>query len=195
MKNRASQLLKQVIAALTSMAKSKTLALKTKTNAVKARLIIFSLFKNKKFLMSNLSQKLHSLVGRHSDPKEECFLEDGDDRNKAIVFFNSNARSYEALPNPSETQLVEYEDEDEGHEDSKYPDLAHSLFVLKDLDFGGSVIDHVKTSKEEAGQEFKLEDEIDRVADLFIRKFRRQIILQKQDSLKRHQEMLQRGAA
>ncbi|KAI4350407.1 hypothetical protein L6164_004865 [Bauhinia variegata] len=207
MKNRASLLLKPMIAALSSMAKSKTLAIKTKTNAIKARLIIFSLLRNRKFLMSSISHKFQSVLGHHSHPKEENFLEDGNDESKPIVNFNSNARSYEALPNPSETQVAEedrvpfcfksynrYEDEEEGDEDRKYPDLTHSLFESEDLDFGGSVIDHVKNSKEEAGQEFKLEDEIDRAADLFIRKFRRQMILQKQNSLKRCQEMLEMGA-
>ena len=206
MKNSASRLLKQIIASLSSMAKSKTMALKSKTNAIKARLIIFSLMKNKKLLMSSISEKFHSVLGHHSHPKEDnCLLEDGtssDHHNRAIVVYNNNAHSYEALPNPSETQLVEEQAYQDGYEegyyrydddDDKYPDLTHTLFDSEDLDLGGSVIDLVKNSKEEKGQEFKLEDEIDHVADLFIKKFRRQMILQKQESLKRQREILQRG--
>ncbi|KAK7396019.1 hypothetical protein VNO78_16701 [Psophocarpus tetragonolobus] len=203
MKNTTSKLLKQIIANLSSMAKSKTMALKSKTNAIRARLIIFSLMKNKKLLMSSLSEKFHSVWGQSSQPKEDCLLEDGSDQNKAIVLYNRNAHSYEALPNPSETQVVEEQDgydgyynygDDDAGDDDKYPDLTHSLFDSEDLDLGGSVIDLVKNSKEEAGKEFKLEDEIDLAADLFIIKFRRQMVLQKQESLKRKREMQEKGA-
>lgn len=193
MKNRTSGLLKQIISNLSSMAKSKTMALKSKTNAIRARLLIFSLMKNKKFLMSSLSEKFHSVWGHDSKSKDDCLLEDGNDQSKAIVLYSSNSHSYEALPNPSETLAVD----DEGYynyDDDKYPDLTHTLFDSEDLDLGGSVIDLVKNSKEEEGKEFKLEDEIDFAADLFIMKFRRQMVLQKQESLKRKREMLENGA-
>lgn len=154
--------------------------------------------------MSSLSEKFHSVWGQSSQSKEDCLLEDGSDKNKAIVVYNNNAHSYEALPNPCETQVVEEQDQhgfgsyynydDAADDDDKYPDLTHSLFDSEDLDLGGSVIDLVKNSKEEAGEEFKLEDEIDRAADLFIMKFRRQMELQKQESLKRKREIMQNGA-
>ncbi|XP_061370285.1 uncharacterized protein LOC133313003 [Gastrolobium bilobum] len=205
MKNRTSRFVKQIIAALSSMAKSKTMALKSKTNAIKARLIIFSLMKNKKFLMNSITEKFHSFLGHHSESNEDCILEHGRDNSRAIVVYNNNAHSYEALPNPNETQVMEKIDQDEyescyynyggGYDDDdKYPDLTHTLFDSEDLDLGASVIDLVKNSKEEAGQEFKLEDEIDHVADLFIKKFRRQMILQKQESLKRKRENMQSDA-
>ncbi|KAK7377767.1 hypothetical protein VNO80_03199 [Phaseolus coccineus] len=200
MKNRASKLLKQIISNLSSMAKSKTMALKSKTNAIRARLLIFSLMKNKRFLMSSLSEKFHSVWGNDSQSKDDCLLEEGNDQSKAIVLYN-NSHSYEALPNPAETLVVEEQDQEcyEGYynydgDDDKYPDLTHTLFDSEDLDLGGSVIDLVKNSKEEAGKEFKLEDEIDFAADLFIMKFRRQMVLQKQESFKRKREMQEKGA-
>ncbi|KAJ4908417.1 Uncharacterized protein Rs2_12075 [Raphanus sativus] len=52
----------------------------------------------------------------------------------------------------------------------------------------GSVIDMVKHSKEDKGEEFKLEDEIDKVADLFISRFHQQMWLQKQISLENIQD-------
>ncbi|CAL0322761.1 unnamed protein product [Lupinus luteus] len=201
MKNSASKLLKQIIAGISSMVKSKTMALKSKTNAIRARLIIFSLMKNKKFLMSSLSEKIHAVLGHHSNDQEneDCMLEDGcsSDQKSALVVYNNNAHTYEALPNPSMEEPQDQEGYDgyynDVDDDEKYPDLTHSLFDSEDLDLGGSVIDLVKNCKEEAGQEFKLEDEIDQCADLFIKRFRRQMILQKQDSLKRQQEILERG--
>lgn len=209
MKNRSAYgFLKHVIAGLSSMAKSKTLALKSKTNAIKARLIIFSLLMNKRYVMSSISDKFQSVLGHHSHShtKEECLLGDGsgdNQKNKSIVvLINDNiAHSYEAVSNRSETQVVVedkdqgdcesfhmYEELDGGDDDGKYQDLTHTMFDSEDLDFGCSVIDLVKNSKEEAGQEFKMEEEIDHMADLFIKKFRRQILLQKQDSVKRHHE-------
>lgn len=213
MKSKTAKLLKQIIAGLTAMTKSKTMAIKSKTNAIKARLIIFSLMKNKKFLMSSISDKFHSVWGSHSHhrSKEDGLIEEGggnrDDHNKALVVYNNNAHhhTYEALQNPSETQVVdEQQDQEDGYDsyygygygdddDDKYPDLTHTLFDSEGLDFAGSVIDKVKNCKEEAGKEFKLEDDIDEVADLFIRRFKRNIILQKQDSLKRKREMVQKG--
>jgi hypothetical protein len=186
MMNKTAKLQKQIIAGLT---KSKTMALKSKTNAIKARLIIFSLMKNKKFLMSSISAKFHSVWGSHSHHHSK---EGGnyDDHNRAMVVYYNNAHTYEALQNPSETQVMDEQDQ----EDDKYPDLTHTPFDSQGLDFDGSVIDKVKNCKEEAGKEFKHEDDIDEVADLFIRRFRRNIILQKQDSLKRKREMVQKGA-
>ncbi|XP_027359366.1 uncharacterized protein LOC113868015 [Abrus precatorius] len=202
MKKRASTILK-LLAALSSMAKSKSLALKSKTNAIKARLIIFSLVMNKKYVMSTISDKFQSLLGHHSLPKEDCSLEHGsDDQNKDTVVFNDNAHSNKVVSNPNETQVVVEDKDHDGHEsyyrygedddggDGKYPDLTHTMFESEGLDLEGSVIDLVKCSKEEAGQEFKMEDEIDHMADLFIQKFRRQILLQKQDSLKRYHETM-----
>jgi len=208
MKNKTANLLKQIIAGLTSMTKSKTMSLKSKTNAIKARLVIFSLMKNKKFLMSSISEKFHSVWGSHSHhhSEEDCLIESGNcaDHNKALVVYNNHAHhhTYEALRNPSTTQVVdEQQDQEDGYDnyygygddDDKYPDLTHTLFDSEGLDFDGSVIDKVKNCKEEAGKEFKLEDDIDEVADLFIRRFKRNIILQKQDSLKRKREMVQKG--
>ncbi|CAL0321598.1 unnamed protein product [Lupinus luteus] len=200
MKNRAYRVLKVVIADLRSMAKSKTLALKSKTNAIRARMIILSLVMNKKFVMSSISHKFQSVLGHHSiNPTEECVLEDSTDKNKAMIVFNDN----NTVSSPSETQVVVEDKDEDGYEsyykyeedyayddeggDAKcmYLDLTHTLFDSENLDLGGSVIELVKSSKEDAGKEFKMEEEIDHMADLFIKKFHRQIMLQKLDSLKR----------
>lgn len=54
----------------------------------------------------------------------------------------------------------------------------------------GSVIEMVKNSKEEAGEEFSLENDIDHVAELFITNFHRQMRMQKQNSINRYHQML-----
>lgn len=214
MKNKAAAILKQIIATLSSMAKAKSLALKSKTRAIKTRLIILSLLSKKKFLMSSLSHsiqqkkssishKLNTLLGHHHHHHDNIDKHDYDDENdvgsgqsKAIVLVyqgnNINAMTHEDQTRTDDQYLLEEAADD------KYPDLTHSLFDSEDLDFedpGGSVIDLLKTSKEGAGEEFSLEDEIDHVADLFIKRFHRQMRMQKQLSLNRYQpEMLQRSA-
>ena len=210
MRNKASGFLKQIITALTTMAKAKTLAFKSKTKAIKTRLVIFSLLQNKKLLMSSISQKLNALMGQnHKNSKEledvaVVVLGDQHSQSQAVVLYNSNnamcrISSASATQTKIELQLqekVEYEEEDDGELEDKYPDLTHSLFVSEEMEFedlGGSVIDIVKNSKEDKGEEFRLEDEIDQVADLFIRRFHRQMRMQKQQLLKRHQEMLERN--
>lgn len=193
MKSKASGFLKQIISVITTIAKAKTLALKTKTRAIKTRLIIFSLLRNKKILMSSVSDKLRVLMGQqqqHENKKQE----DSDQASgkNAIVLYNS--LSQESLPIPTHTEFLE-DNFDYDDENGKYPDLTHSLFEAEDVDFedpGGSVIDLVKNSKPE-GEEFKLEDEIDHAAELFIKRFHRQLRLQKQLSFKRYQEMLERS--
>ncbi|KAJ4974491.1 hypothetical protein NE237_007665 [Protea cynaroides] len=190
MKNRASVFLKQMISLLSSVVKAKSLAVKNKTSAIKTRLIILSLLKNKKGLLSSVTHKLHALVGHHDhdNKRSEDADEHGDQSRKAIVLYNAMANEWHANPNCMELVKVEENgDEDDYDQDGKYPDLTHSLFDSEadELDFaGGSVIDLVRNSKED-GQNFSLEDEIDHVADLFIRKFHRQMKMQKLESFKR----------
>ncbi|KAI9156842.1 hypothetical protein LWI28_012997 [Acer negundo] len=182
MKNKASAFLKQVICLVTSVAKAKSLAIKNKTNAAKARLIMFSLMKNKKVLMGSISNKIHNLLGHQTSHHVDNNVVE--DQSKAIVHHNA----VEPHSSSSCTQYV-YDDDD------KYPDLTHSLFDEEEFEFddqGGSIIDIVRNSKEE-GENFSLEEEIDHVADLFIKRFHKQIKLQKLESFKRFQEMIARG--
>ncbi|KAF8045281.1 hypothetical protein N665_5279s0002 [Sinapis alba] len=176
---KATALMKRIVALLSSVAKAKSIAVKNKTSAFKTRLMVLSLLKHKKLGFRSISNKIHNLLG-HSDPQQD------QDESKAIILYNSGASTVAHL----ESYDVLEEENDE------YPDLRHTLFEGDD-DFGdleeGSVIDMVKNSKEEEGESFKLEDEIDHVADLFISRFHKQMKLQKLLSFKRYQEMLARG--
>lgn len=188
MKNKASALLKQIISMLTSIAKAKAMAIKNKTSAVKARLIMFSMMKNK-VLLDSLSQKVRNLLRQHDD----------EDQSKAIILYDAKANEWQSgssTETHTRTKLIADEAHEEDNDASKYPDLRHSLFEEEEDDDelqGGSVIDMVRNSKEEGGEDFKLEDEIDHVADLFINRFHRQMRMQKLQSFKRYQEMLQRS--
>ncbi|XP_021768977.1 uncharacterized protein LOC110733269 [Chenopodium quinoa] len=205
MKNKASNFVKNIISTLSSIVKGKVTGVKGKANAMKIRLLVFSLMKGKKISLGTLTTKIQALIDRKRDKimaEEEISLED---QNTAIILYNANLGNESSdlinydVPNdelaPSEKRelLLEYYGRDQYYDDNKYPDLTHSLFDEEE-EHGGSIIDIVKNSKENEGQDFKLEDEIDHVADLFIQRFRRQMLLQKWDSFKKIQEMLGRGA-
>ncbi|KAK1425529.1 hypothetical protein QVD17_20882 [Tagetes erecta] len=166
MKKGVSLLLKNII----SITKSK---LRSKVESLKAKLIICSLLKNKKLSLTlrtgSISHKIHALLHGGTD----------DD----LKVLESANVSHEA-----------HMDDDCVDDDDKYPDLRHFLFDEEDDDDpNASVIDLVKNSMEDEGEDFKLEDEIDHVADLFISKFHKRMRLQKLESFKRYQDMLQRG--
>ncbi|KAH7670099.1 Mss4/translationally controlled tumor-associated TCTP domain-containing protein [Dioscorea alata] len=189
MKNKASSFLKEMFSAIVAVVKAKSLAVKSKTSAMKNRLIIFGLLRNKKVLMSAISHKIHALIAQEKDG--ENGTASAEEYNKALVLYNTAKN--EAPPNNTSTEALELmgdEDEEEEEDGDSYPDLRHSLFDLEDeedddgLDNGtGSVIDIVRNSKEDASN-FRLEDEIDNVADLFIKRFHKQMRMQKLESFK-----------
>ncbi|XP_038972558.1 uncharacterized protein LOC103720089 [Phoenix dactylifera] len=193
MKSKASTFLKQVFSAIVSMVKAKSMAVKSKASAMKSRLLIFGLLRHRRLLMSAINHKIHALMGQE---KEGGSPTNTEDRSKAIVLYNAGKN--EDPPSTMYTEAVSCEDGyDDDDDDDDYPDLTHSLFDDEDEDDGlgdatGSVIDLVRNSKED-GSEFRLEDEIDHVADVFIRRFRRQMRMQKLESFKRYQEMLERS--
>ncbi|KAI3802569.1 hypothetical protein L1987_30707 [Smallanthus sonchifolius] len=174
MKKGVSLFLKNIISRLTSLTKSKSLAIKSKVESMKARVIICSLLKNKKLPFtirtSSISHKIHALLlGATEDNNNHQVLESTNvDYNLQLVLHKENSL------------------EDEYH---------HSLFDQEDdNDLGdpdGSVVDLVM---EHDGEDFRLEDEIDRVADLFIMKFHKRMRLQKLESFKRYQDMLERSS-
>ncbi|VVB14391.1 unnamed protein product [Arabis nemorensis] len=175
---KAAEFMKHIINMLAGLAKDKTKELKRKTRAFKSRLVIFSLLHNKSMVLSSWSHKLKAKpTSRKIDHGQE--QDHQDDQNMVVVYSHNAVSSTPVSPHVQYQYVEEEEDEDE----EKYPDLRHSLFEAE-----GSVIDLVKHSKEDKGEEFRLEDEIDKVADLFITRFHRQMWLQKQLSLESIQD-------
>lgn len=197
MKNRASSFLKNVFLVVVGVVKAKAMALKGKTSGLKTRLLVLGLLHNKKVLMKAIHHKIHALIS--SQAKGEGDSHFAEERNKAIMVYASNDDAESTSPSHF-TEPAGYSDDDD--DDDNYPDLRHSLFELEDedddgeLELGddanGSVIELVRNAKED-GTVFSLEDEIDHVADVFIKRFRKQIRMQKLESFKRYQEMLQRS--
>ncbi|CAN6470553.1 unnamed protein product [Victoria cruziana] len=227
MKIKATKFLKRVWMITGEVLKSKTGAVKSKAGALRTRLMVLSLLRNKNFFFStisrkfqamlshenaetghvssNISHKIHALLGHgkaeaghistishkiHAllgHPKAEA-----GGSSEAIIVYN---------PVLAEMQMEqhcchEFEDEEDEEEEDENDDyLTHCLFDSEDLELDNhnlSVVDMVKQSTN--SENFVLEDEIDRVADLFIKRFHRQMQMQKQQSFKRYQEMLNRSA-
>ncbi|KAG8365768.1 hypothetical protein BUALT_Bualt17G0006200 [Buddleja alternifolia] len=197
---------KQMLSMVSCVAKSKCIAIRSKTDAIKAQLMITALTvmsKKKKFSLGAISGKINEAIDgifHHHNNN----IDDHEDESKAIVLYNNNSaaatstRISEADQTSHYSRQIDYGGDDD---DKKYPDLRHSLFdeeeekELVDLleeDQNSSVIDQVKNSKEN-GENFNLEDEIDEVADMFITKFHKRMRLQKLLSFKRHQQMMERS--
>lgn len=181
-------MLKQIMSLFGSIGKAKSLVIKSKTSATKARVVMFSLMRNKKALMgSMISNKINNFLGNGHQGDDDQQDIDNQDQRMAIVLYNAMTSGESQLHHSTSTY---YDD------DNKYPDLRHTLFdeEIDELeDEGGSIIDMVRNSKKEGGEEFSLEDEIDHVADLFITRFHKQMRMQKLLSFKRYQEMLERS--
>lgn len=200
MKIRASSFLKNMFLVVVGLVKAKTMALKGKTSGLKTRLLVLGLLHNKKVLMKAIHHKIHSLIS--SQAKGEGDAHFAEERNKAIMVYASNDDAESTSPSHFTEPAGYSDDDDDDDDDDNYPDLRHSLFELEDedddeeLELGddanGSVIELVRNAKED-GTEFSLEDEIDHVADVYIKRFRKEIRMQKLESFKRYQEMLQRS--
>ncbi|KAG2571589.1 uncharacterized protein LOC120640712 [Panicum virgatum] len=206
MKTKASSFFKQMVSAVVAAVKAKSTAVRVKTSALKTRLLIFGILRNKKLLMAAINHKIHAIMGQQEEQqqtgKQDLLVNgDGGGKNKAIVLYSAPSYSFSAELGAHEVEAAsarEQEDSDDY--------LSHSLFAEEDeeedelVSAPGSVIDVMRDARDRereaagGGAEFRLEDEIDHVADVFIRRIHRQLKLQKLDSFKRFCEMLERGA-
>lgn len=170
MKNKAAIFFRKIATALAAIARSKSMK--------SSRLIMFRLLRNKKVLMSALFDKLHSVIG--DQPKESGETAATIATARAVWLMDDVAKEeeYHMSPDQARSVLDSIEDDDD------YPDLRHSLFELND-DTGGSVIDWVRNCREDDESKINLEDEIDHVADIFIRRFHRQMWLE-EESISRY---------
>ncbi|KAK3144975.1 hypothetical protein QOZ80_4AG0320600 [Eleusine coracana subsp. coracana] len=205
MKTKASTFLKQMVSTIVAVVKAKSTVVRAKTSALKTRLLILGILRNKKLLVTAINTKIHAIMGQqqadHSSNKKDDDADaasasnDAEDVKKAIVLYSAPSYSFS-----TELGVSSQEAEMEEQDSDEY--LTHTLFAEEDdeedelVRAPGSVIDVMRDAREREegeGAEFKLEDEIDHVADVFIRRIHRQLKLQKLDSFKRFCEMLERG--
>lgn len=193
--NKASTFFKQMVSTIVAVVKAKSTAVRVKTSALKTRLLIFGILRNKKLLMTAINNKIHAIMGQQQGKEagDQQQQVDDDGANKAIVLYTAPTSSYSFSAEEEAAQQEQQEDSDDDY-------LTHSLFAEEDdedelVRAPGSVIDVMRDAREREAGEFRLEDEIDHVADVFIRRIHRQLKLQKLDSFKRFCEMLERSTA
>uniref|UniRef100_A0ACD5UWM1 Uncharacterized protein n=1 Tax=Avena sativa TaxID=4498 RepID=A0ACD5UWM1_AVESA len=208
MKSKASMFLKQMLSTIVAVVKAKSTAVRAKTSTLKTRLLVLGILRNRKLLVSAINHRIHAIMGQqqhddnsrdhqhhHNHGSASQEQQDDDGSKKSIVLYT--APSY-----VTERDVEDAEQEDDGSDDDEY--LTHSLFREEEDDDDelvnapGSVIDVVRDAKEKecgGGAEFRLEDEIDHVADVFIRRIHKNLKLQKLESFKRFCEMMERTSS
>lgn len=198
MKNKAvTRLLKQIEQALESMTKAKSLALnlKSKISDIRARMMIFSLlYLDKRSLLGSIRpNKLRAFLSDHHQKPQQEPSNGSEDQYQISNQVNmvlssiSNIVQDATVANQVNTGYLE-EATVAAKQEEEEEDLPQSLLeelVFEDPDAGKSAIKMVRDSKElEEGEDSRLEDRIDEVAELFISRFHHQMRMQKQDSFK-----------
>ncbi|CAD6244334.1 unnamed protein product [Miscanthus lutarioriparius] len=217
---KASRYLKQLFSAIVAAVKARSTAVGTKASSLQTRLLVLGIMRNKKLLLSVIQSKIHAIMGggggsghHHQQGSSSYGLNNGNGNGNGEaerLFLASSGARKAALLQSLPSFAVEQE--------ARAVVLLSSLpsFALeRERDTAGANEDKDVVEAAAAGEkhlatvndaavaapagsapegEFRLEDEIDRVADVFIRRFHEQMKLQKLESFKRFCEMLERGA-
>ncbi|KAF8686233.1 hypothetical protein HU200_043616 [Digitaria exilis] len=209
---KATRYLKQLFSAVVAAVKST--AAGTKSSSLRTRLVMLSIMRNKKLLLSAIQSKIHAIMGgaaaaggsgqgghainavattSHAGGEvagEHLLL--GDGRKAAVL------QSLPSFVVEQESRAVVLSslpsfalERDAG---GRSPLAAAGGEEAEYDDGDGEKHAAICAAAAPAEGGFRLEDEIDRVADVFIRRFHDQMKLQKLESFKRFCEMLERGA-
>lgn len=170
----APAVVRQVWSVVSGVLKSKSSVVKGKAaHAMKSKIAVLGLIKNKKLYVA-ISQKMNSLFGHEESQSYSS-------NNMALTVYHASASDEmpcEVLQQCE--QQLDYLSEAPSESDTPLVSTINSVCVTEDR----------LCRYSDVGQ---LEDEIDILADAFIRRFRAQMYLQKQDSFKRYRDMLNRS--
>uniref|UniRef100_J3LD36 Uncharacterized protein n=1 Tax=Oryza brachyantha TaxID=4533 RepID=J3LD36_ORYBR len=210
---KASKFLKDLFAAVVAAVKARSTAVRAKTSVVRTRLVVVGILRNRKLLLSAINRKIHAVVssggsqatafshhgggggGAGGEQQQHSLMSGvhllGGSRKAAVLqslpsFVLEQERSAVVLLSSLPSFAM---DRDSGGGGGEEDD--------EEQETGGkqqqSVIELARGAAECGGVEFRLEDEIDHVADVFIRRFHEQMKLQKLESFKRLCEMLDKN--
>ena len=93
MKTKASRFFKQMVSTIMAVVKAKSTAMRVKASALKTRLLIFGILRNKKLLMTAISHKIHAIMGQQQKQGGD---DDGGGSGKAIVIYTAPSYSFSA---------------------------------------------------------------------------------------------------
>ncbi|CAL4969234.1 unnamed protein product [Urochloa decumbens] len=208
---KASRYLKQLFSAIVAAVKST--AAGTRASSLRTRLVVLGIMRNKKLLLSAIQSKIHAIMGGggqgHGGNNAVATGHGGGEGTAAgehlFLAGRKAAAVLQSLPSFAVEQesravvlssLPSFALERDG---GRSPLAAAGGEEEAAAEYGGDgekqlAIAAAAPPPGSEGEEFRLEDEIDRVADVFIRRFHDQMKLQKLESFKRFCEMLERGA-
>jgi hypothetical protein len=207
---KASRYLKQLFSAIVAAVKARSTAVGTKASSLRTRLIVLGIMRNKKLLLSAIQSKIHAIMGgsshssssnavgasHHGGEGERLFLASSGARKAALLqSLPSFAVEQEARAVVLLSSLPSFALERDAAGADEEKDMVEAAAAAGEKHL--ATVDDAAAAApagSAAEGEFRLEDEIDRVADVFIRRFHEQMKLQKLESFKRFCEMLERGA-
>jgi hypothetical protein len=165
-------------------------SVKSKTDALRTKLIILASMRRRLAMVCAISRQIHGCVPSNIREKKARV----EHRSKALTMHKAMVRSKEPAggdhgvrAHPSLFEVAMFEEDYHG-----YPDWTNSLFdddhcykneedvddddhddldVLDALD-EPSIIEIIRRKREVEGLEFNMDDDIDEVCDMFIRRFR-----------------------
>ncbi|CAO2162569.1 unnamed protein product [Urochloa humidicola] len=167
-------------------------ALRGKAAVLRARLLFLASLRRRMAMVAGISRHIRALAPRHEKAAAAAQCRGTDDGD------GGEDRHTAAVSLPELVRLFEQVAADEAGGDGGYPDdWALTLRSLFDEDGGSderradggggfagvgeeeeepSVIDVIRSRREGDGKEFRIEDEIDEAADMYIARVRRRII-------------------
>ncbi|CAO2173586.1 unnamed protein product [Urochloa humidicola] len=164
-------------------------ALRGKAAVLRARLLFLASLRRRMAMVAGISRHIRALAPRHEKAAAAAQCRGTDDGD------GGEDRHTAAVSLPELVRLFEQVAADEAGGDGGYPDdwalTLRSLFddegsEVRRADGGGfagvgeeeepSVIDVIRSRREGDGKEFRIEDEIDEAADMYIARVRRRII-------------------
>ncbi|KAL6656311.1 hypothetical protein ACP70R_007137 [Stipagrostis hirtigluma subsp. patula] len=178
------------------LVKKAAAAVKSKTGALRAKLLFLASLRRRMAMGGAVSRRIHALVSSPDGRERQARVEYGGQAlalRKALAAAAAAAEVDEPAGDHGGVVLDLYEAAMFDEEDHGYPDWTQSLFDddncfdVEDEEEDGhdqhdfhdvaaddetSVVEIIRSNREVEGLEFNMEDDIDEACDMFIRRFR-----------------------
>uniref|UniRef100_A0A0E0EH31 Uncharacterized protein n=1 Tax=Oryza meridionalis TaxID=40149 RepID=A0A0E0EH31_9ORYZ len=161
---------------------------RSKASTVRARLLIVASLRRRMAMIGAISHRIHALMAEKEKPRVDYYINNkSHDGNKALALRKVVVHDEMVIADDHDRHLSELSMFDqEDHHGYSTDHWTHSLFNDDDTCYSDdqddcgddgdgdepSVIDIIRSSREDEGLEFNIDDEIDQAADMFIRRIR-----------------------
>lgn len=162
---------------------------RSKASTVRARLLIVASLRRRMAMIGAISHRIHALIVEKEKARVDYYHKNKNhDGNKALVMRKVVVHDEMVIADDHDRHLSElamFDQED--HHGYSTDHWTHSLFNDDDTCYSDdqddcgdddgdddepSVIDIIRSNREDEGLEFNIDDEIDQAADMFIRRIR-----------------------